>query len=130
MLADAARVAEGKLYVFGGQWDRIFTSSFPTTHASLAVVLVIEVPYDEALVDHRLAVYLERDGVATGSRLEGRLNVGHPPTTKRGAPLFVPITMTFNAVRFDSAGRYEFVVQLDDTPVERIPLELTDRKPG
>ena len=32
MLADAARVAENKLYVFGGQWDRVYTHSFTTNH--------------------------------------------------------------------------------------------------
>lgn len=128
MLADAATVLGGKIYVFGGQWDRMFANSFPTTHPSLAVVLVIEVDYNEALEDHGFLVYLERDGETIGPRIEGSLNVGHPPTTKRGASAFVPLALTFNMVKFEDPGRYEFVVELDGNPVERIPLELTTQR--
>jgi hypothetical protein len=38
--------------------------------------------------------------------------------------------MTFNQVRFDQPGRFEFIVELDDEITERIPLEVTTRLPG
>ena len=124
MLADAARVAESKLYVFGGQWDRIYTPTFPATHAGLTVVLVIEVSYVEALTDHHLHVALMSDGTAVGAEAKGVINVGHAPGTTPGAPSYVPIALPFVALQFDRPGRYEWVVTINDEPVGSIPLEV------
>ena len=125
MLADAARVAENKLYVFGGQWDRVYTHSFPATHAGLTVVLVIEVSYSEALTDHHLRVSLMRDGEPAGAEARGLINVGHAPGTRLGASSYVPIALPFEHITFTVAGRYEWVVTLNDEPVGTIPLEVT-----
>ncbi|HWI03448.1 MAG TPA: hypothetical protein VNT52_06400, partial [Acidimicrobiales bacterium] len=125
MLADAARVAENKLYVFGGQWDRLYTNSFPATHAGLTVVLVIEVSYAEALTDHHLKVALMRDGEAMGPEARGVINVGHAPGTTPGAPSYVPIALPFEQILFAHAGRFEWVVSLNDEPAGFIPLEVT-----
>ncbi len=125
MLADAARVADNKLYVFGGQWDRLYTTTFPATHAGLTVVLVIEVSYVEALTDHHLKVALMRDGEAMGPEARGVINVGHAPGTTLGAPSYVPIALPFEQILFPYAGRFEWVVTLNDEPVGFIPLEVT-----
>jgi hypothetical protein len=125
MLADAARIAESKLYVFGGQWDRLYTHSFPATHAALSVVLVIEVSYSEALTDHHLRVSLMRDGEPKGAEARGLINVGHAPGTTPGAPSYVPIALPFQNLVFDEPGRYEWVVLLNDEPVGAIPLEVS-----
>ena len=125
MLADAARVADNKLYVFGGQWDRLYTNSFPATHAGLTIVLVIEVSYSEALTDHHLHVALMRDGEAMGPEARGVINVGHAPGTTLGAPSYVPIALPFEQILFPHAGRFEWVVTLNDEPVGFIPLEVT-----
>jgi hypothetical protein len=125
MLADAARVADNKLYVFGGQWDRLYTHSFPATHAGLTVVLVIEVSYSEALTDHHLRVALMRDGASMGPEARGLINVGHAPGTSPGAPSYVPIALPFEQILFTTAGRFEWVVTLNDEPVGFIPLEVT-----
>ncbi len=125
MLADAARVAENKLYVFGGQWDRLLTHAFPAAHAALTVVLVIEVSYAEALTDHHLRVALMRDGDPIGPEARGLINVGHAPGTTPGAPSYVPVTLPFDHVVFDRAGRYEWAVTLNDEPVGSVPLEVS-----
>ena len=124
MLADAARVAENKLYVFGGQWDRIYAHNFPAAHAGLTVVLVIEVDYSEALTDHHLRVSLMRDGEPMGAEARGLINVGHAPGTTPGAPSYVPIALPFEAIPFERAGRYEWVITINDEAMGSIPLEV------
>jgi hypothetical protein len=124
MLADAARVADAKLYIFGGQWDRIYTRAFPTAHAGLTIVLVIEVDYSEALTDHQLRVSLMRDGEDAGAEARGIINVGHAPGSSLGAPAYVPLALPFEQIVFTQPGRYEWVVTLDDEPVGAIPLEV------
>jgi len=130
MLADAARVAENKLYVFGGQWDRVYTHAFPTNHAGLTVVLVIEVSYSEALTDHHLRVSLMRDGGPVGAEARGLINVGHAPGTTPGAPSYVPIALPFENIVFTEPGRYEWVVTLNDEPVGSVPLEVAQAPGG
>ena len=125
MLADAARVAENKLYVFGGQWDRVYTHAFPASHAGLTVVLVIEVSYSEALRDHHLRVALMRDGEPAGAEARGLINVGHAPGTTPGAPSYVPIALPFENLLFTTPGRYEWVISLNEEPVGTIPLEIS-----
>lgn len=124
MVADAARVAEAKLYVFGGQWDRIYTMAFPATHAGLTVVLVLEVEYTEALQDHIIEVALMRDGRRVGPEARGLINVGHAPGTLPGAPAFVPMTLPFEGLVFEHPGRYEWVITVDNEPLGHIPLEV------
>lgn len=125
MLADAARVESGKLYVHGGGWDRIMALNFPTTHASLAVALVFRIEYDEALEDIPITITLEtEDGVAIGPRVEGAINAGHPPGTARGAPTFHPLAITLTALQFDAPGRYQFRATSNGDTLATIPFTL------
>ena len=56
MLADGAQQAPGgKLYILGGQWDRLTVPSFPAQHPTMAVVLVLRIRiHSEALDQHHL----------------------------------------------------------------------------
>jgi hypothetical protein len=126
LLADAARVLDGKLYVFGGQWDRLATASqLPMTHPTMALVIVFEVPYDEALETHNFHVSLELDGVALDQvQVEGQMQTGHAPGTARGAPGYAPLALTFNDIKFEKFGRYEWVVRADGDIVRRVNMEV------
>lgn len=124
MLADAAHLAQGKLYVLGGQWDRIAASQIPARHPTMAVVLVFKVEYTEALSTMSMNVELMLDGDPVGPKAIGQLSVGHAPGLKRGAPQFTPAAITFNNVQFDKAARYEWVVSVDDKVLGHIPLDV------
>jgi len=132
MLADAARVEGGKLYVHGGGWDRITTADFPATHPTLAVVLVFQIEYDEALTDIPVSVIMDtEDGKTLGPRMDGMITAGHPPGTKRGVPTFHPLAITMNGLQFESAGRYQFRVVSGEDELVRIPFTVqTVRKPS
>jgi hypothetical protein len=124
MLADGAQQAGGKLYVLGGQWDRLVVSNFPAQHPTMAVVLVIKVEYNEALDRHQLDVQLSLDGQPMDARAAGGMITGHSPGQVRGAPTFVPLALTFNNVVFENPGRYEWVITVDGDELARVPLEV------
>jgi hypothetical protein len=129
MLADAARVESGKLYVHGGGWDRVTAAGFPTVHPGLAVVLVFRIEYDEALTDIPIAVILDtEDGVAVGPQVDGMISAGHPPGTKRGAPAFHPLAITFNGIQFEAAGGFQFRVVGGDEELVRIPFTVQEMR--
>lgn len=133
MLADAATLAENKLYVHGGQWDTMATSSLPVRFPSMAVVLVIEVPYDEALEPHQIELTLDLDGRELDApRAIGDLRTGHGPTSARGAPGFMPLVIPIQNLDLQEAGRYDWLIKIDGEPIARIPMavQLVPQPPG
>ena len=102
MLADGARVGgDGKLYIFGGQWDRLYAPSVPTTHPIVAIALVVELEYGEALDNHPVEITLrDADGATLGPRAMMNLRVGHPPQLERGGSVTVPIAMELPQIVF------------------------------
>jgi hypothetical protein len=129
MLADDAAAIGGKLYVHGGGWDTIHTPAMPATIARIALVLTVQVEYDEALRDQPLRIDLvdEDDQPQGDVRAEGVLRVGHPPDSRPGEPTFVSQALRFESVRFDHAGRYRFRVFLGEaeTPLASLPFRLS-----
>lgn len=124
MLADGAQLVEGKLYVLGGQWDRITVPKFPAQHPSLAVVLVIKVEYNEAPRTFNLNIELLLDGQDAGVKAIGHMAVGHAAGLTHGAPQFAPIAITFNNLQFERSGRYDWVISIDGDPLGQIPLDV------
>jgi hypothetical protein len=125
MLADGAQQApNGKLYVLGGQWDRLTVPSFPAQHPTLAVVLVLRVEYSEALDHHQLEIELTLDGQGRDVKATAQFVTGHAPGSGRGTPSFMPLALTFNNLKFEAPGRYEWVIRTDGDTIGRIPLEV------
>ncbi len=124
MLADGAQVADGKLYILGGQWDRLMVGGFPAAHPSMTVVLVIRVEYTEAPKTFQLSAELTLDGQTQDASVSGQLATGHAPGQAHGAPSFVPLAIPLRNVTFSAPGRYEWVITADDTELGRIPLEV------
>jgi hypothetical protein len=124
MLADGAHQVGGKLYVLGGQWDRLTVASFPAHHPTMALVLVIRVEYTEALRMIDLVVDLTLDGESRDIGARARFETGHAPGSAHGAPSFVPVAIPFNNVAFAAPGRYEWVITADGAELGHIPLEV------
>jgi hypothetical protein len=123
MLADAARVESGKLFIHGGGWDTIKVGTIPATHPTMTLVLIFRIEYDEALADIPLVIdLLDEDDKPLGPRIEGVINTGHAPRTKRGAPTFQPLAMTFNMVPFPHEGGYRFRVASGDNELASVPF--------
>jgi hypothetical protein len=122
LIADAAVVQGGKLYIHGGGWDGIHANALPVTHPSLAIAFVMRVEYLEALTDIPIVIeLLDDDEKPAGPRLDGKVRVGHPAIAQPGNPLFVPQAVTFNLLTFTRYGTYRFRlsgsgVTLGETP--------------
>ncbi|TMK87338.1 MAG: hypothetical protein E6G44_00360 [Actinobacteria bacterium] len=129
LLADAARVENGKLYVHGGAWDTIAVDAFPATHPTMALVLVYRVEYSEALTDWPIVVeLLDEDDRPVGPRLDGTINAGHPPGTIRGSPVFIPQSITMNLLPFEKGGGYRFRVSSGDSELASVPFRVTSQR--
>ena len=125
MLADAAQVTAGKLYVLGGAFDTITARSFPVVYRSIAVVLVAEVGPADRNRDLPLLIKLcDEDGAEMGVESQGNLRVGAPASIPPGAATVVPLVGAFGNVRFPKAGGYVFLVEHEGDELARIPFRL------
>ncbi len=125
MLADAAQVQNGKLYVLGGGFDTISVRSVPAGHPNLSLAMVAEVGPDEHQRDLDLLItLLDEDGNPLGVEAKGRLRVGAPPNLPPGSPTIVPIVTPFHNITFPEAKGYAFVVTLNDTELARIKFRV------
>jgi len=123
MLADGARQGvDGKLYIFGGQWDQLFVGSLPTTQ-KLAFALVIKVEYSEALADHRLVIELQdEDRNDLGANISAGFRPGHPPMTDVGSAISVPLAIEPPPVPINQHGRLVWRISIDGTEVGELPM--------
>jgi hypothetical protein len=125
ILADAAQVQSGKLFILGGGFDTITVRSLPAVHRSISLAMVAEVEPDERQRDLELVIRLiDEDGTALGVEAKGRLRVGAPPNLPPGSPSIVPIVSPFHNITFPEAKGYAFVVSLNDSELARIGFRV------
>jgi hypothetical protein len=127
MLADAAQVQSGKLFVLGGGFDTISVRKIPATHRSLSLAMVAEVGPDERQQDLELTVELvDEDGAEVGVTAKGKLRVGAPPNLPPGSPSIVPIVSPFHNVTFPEAKGYAFVISMNGTELTRVKFRVVE----
>jgi hypothetical protein len=127
MLADAAQVQGGKLFVLGGGFDTISAKTLPVVHRSLTVALVAEIDPDER---HRhleiMITLMDEDGNTLGVEAKGKLRVGAPANLPPGSSSVVPMVSPFYNVRFEHAKGYAFVVSHDNAELARITFRVVE----
>jgi hypothetical protein len=125
MLADAAQVQGGKLYILGGGFEMVRARSMPVIHRNINVALVVEVGAEERNQDLDLLIDLiDEDGKAMGVQARGKLRVRDQPILPPGSPSVVPLVSPFYNVRFPEPKGYAFVVRHQDDELGRIRLRV------
>lgn len=127
MLADAAQVQGGKLFVLGGGFDTISARKFPVVHRSLSVALVAEIQPDERHRDLEIEIVLmDEDGAEVGVQAKGKLRVGAPPNLPPGSTSIVPIVSPFYNVKFPEAKGYVFHVGYEGEELARVRFRVVE----
>lgn len=114
LLADAAQVVEGKLYILGGGLGLIGPRPQP-----VAIALQLLLPWDRANVPHEwLIELLDEDGqpVMAGERpiqMRGRVETGRPAGLRPGTPLGVGLAINLTALRLPPSKRFSFQLSIE-----------------
>ncbi len=125
MLADAAQVQNGKLYILGGGFDTITARKLPMVYRALSLALVAEVDPDERHRDLEIHIRLiDEDGTDTGVQARGKLRVGSPPNLPPGSTSIVPMVSPFYNVQFTDAKGYAFVIDYGETELARVSFRV------
>lgn len=125
MLADAAQVQRGKLYILGGGISTITTRSVPVVHPQLSLVLLVEVePHEwDQNLDLRIQL-IDEDGANMGLDARGNLRVGGAKNRKPGEPSLVPMVSNFVNMRFPAAKGYAFAIDHDGVELARVGFRI------
>ena len=112
ILADAAQVAEGKLYLLGGGWDRLAVNALAAAQL-VGVAVGVLVPWAETNTPGTLTLTIEdEDGGQVLPPVTVRVEVGRPAGLPAGAEQRVMVA--FNAqLALPRLGEYAVTATLD-----------------
>lgn len=118
ILADAAQVAEGKLYLMGGGWDRLAVNALPAAHLAGFAVGVL-VPWTETNTAHALTLTIaDEDGGEVMPPVAINVEVGRPSGLPAGSEQRVLVA--FNAqISLPTLGGYAVTLSLNGEPRKR-----------
>lgn len=129
LLADAADVAMGKLYVMGGAFDTIHVPQFPAQHPVLAVVMRLLLGPLDLDRQHQLEILLLDADARHIASAQGQLTVPKAPGAPAGWKQAVILPLRFFNVPFKEQGHYSIEILVDGAVTKVIPLRVM-RVPG
>jgi len=122
LLADAATIdGSGKLNILG-IFDRLTTSSFPTRHPRLSLVLRFAASMRD-VGKHQIDIALKAPDGKQLVRIDGEMNLAPGPGGVGGAVL-VPHVLNMDGLIFPVPGSYAFDVRVDGQHHVSIPLTV------
>jgi nitrogen fixation protein len=126
IVADAAQVVGGKLFVLGGGWDRLFVPELPGRPAlPFAVAVGIVVPWSMTNRQFDFALELaDADGGVVDDLVKGEFEVGRPPGLRAGAPQRFQIAGPAGP-EFPDEGRYVVQCRVDGELLGHTAIEVS-----
>ena len=124
LLADAADVSLGKLYLIGGAFDTIHVPAFPATHPILAVVLRMLLGPNDVDRKHNLQILLLDADAKHIASAQGELTVPKSPGSPAGWKQAVILPLRFFNVPFKESGHYSVEILINGTMTKAIPLRV------
>jgi hypothetical protein len=132
LLADAAQVADGKLYILGGGWS--VTGPDPTPSA---VAIKVGVDWHEFNTSHHWELFLEdADGALVtfdtpeGSQtieVRGDFSATAPVGVPVGTPVDVPVAVNFGPIPLGPDARYTWRLVIDGENLPGATASFTTR---
>lgn len=133
LLSDYAVVSDGKLTIVGGGWSLRTADPAPS-----AVAVYIQVPWDQANVNHDLRLelldadggpVLDPDGNAI--LLSQSFQVGRPPGLKPGTQLDHFLALVLGPLPLEAGSQYEWRLTIDGESKDdwRRPFSVVPRPP-
>ena len=116
MLADAAQVADGKLFILGGGLAEIGPGPQP-----VAIAMLLDVPWDLTNTQHEWQFeLLDEDGTPVlfddqPILVGGQFEAGRPVGATPGTAIGVPLAINFTALPVDPGRRYDWRLAIDGT---------------
>ena len=123
ILADAAEVVAGKLYLMGGGWT-VLTVSNPFPHRrNVGVAAAFRVPWNATNERHEFEIeFATEDGRVIG-KANGGFEVGRPPGIPQGMDQFVQMAIGAT-VEFPTPGGFSVTASVAGSPSRVFPFRV------
>lgn len=129
LIADAAQVAQGKLFVLGGGW-----SFLGKPYGPLALAILFEVPWNDTNRPHAVRIELKDADERAINGADGKplliqatLEVGRPPGHPQGEPLPVPMAINMAPLPLSPRQRYHWVISVDGEDESTVTVGFNTR---
>ncbi len=121
ILADAAQVVGGKLYLLGGGWNRYTVNTgFPTPH-SMAIAMAMKVPWNETNERRAFEIEVATDDGKTVGKAGGQFEVGRPAGIPPGSDQRAQMAVTMNW-QINKEGTYVIIARVEGTEERQFPF--------
>lgn len=125
ILADAAQVVGGKLYLLGGGWDILTVNAGFPVEQRCAVAAAFKVGWNETNQPHDVTIEIaDEDGrtlLTVGAQLEAGRPPGIPPGQDQRAQLALDVTL-----RFQTPGTYVVTARIAGEEGCRVPFRVVE----
>ena len=127
ILADYANITrEGKLNILG-IFDVIHAQDFPVVHPQMQLVMRFEADISEAGKTKKVEIQLMDEDGKRLFVLDGQFTLGQG---RPGEVMGSNQILTFNMLKFENAGHYEFKILINDELKAEVPLKVVKFVPS
>src|SRR6266540_1014579 len=125
ILADHAEAVNGKLYLMGGGWDRIFVSDFNKS-VDIAFALGVLVPWNATNMRHTIQITIEDldRKQPVPFNLSAGFVTGRPPSITEGETQRALLALSDVSVKFDEPGAYQAIARIVGGHERRVEFRL------
>lgn len=122
ILADAAQVVDGKLYLMGGGWTTLTVESLPVQHRC-GVAASLDVPWGETNQKHNVEIEVATEDGQSLVKVAGQVEAGRPPGLPRGQSqrALLAFEMSMN---LEHLGTYAIITRVEGIESRRIHFNV------
>jgi hypothetical protein len=126
VLADHAEIVNGKLYTMGAGWDRLTLPEDNLRVPSIAVAVILRVPWTASNQPHSWQVGLtdENGENILNPSPSGKFETGRPPGAPKGSPSTVMFTFTLANFELPKLGAYSARLEIDGSEIAVAPFSV------
>lgn len=125
LIADSAQVADGKLFILGGGWERLTVQNLPVNrNIDIATRIVVSWTETNRPLSFELQLVTEDGEALLSPPATPSVTVGRPVHLRDGSDQAVPLVLKVNGVSLKQAGRYAFILTFEGEEVARTAFEV------
>ncbi|HEX5368227.1 MAG TPA: hypothetical protein VFY10_02310 [Dehalococcoidia bacterium] len=126
ILADAAQVNGGKLYLMGGGWDQLNVSSAFPVQQRMGLAASFMVPWNETNQKRNVELSMVTDDGEEMLKINGQVEVGRPAGIPAGSEQRAQLSADMG-VEFKKPGVYSIIARIDGEEASRIAFRVMER---
>lgn len=123
ILADAAEVVGGKLYLMGGGWDVLTANSALPLRRRCAIAAAFRIPWNETNLRHDITIEVVDEDGRRLMETNGQIEVGRPPGLVPGLVQRSQLTLDVE-LQFDHLGTYVIIARVEGQEDRRVPFTI------